>query len=144
MDNSEMKQYVGIKRVRATPMSNLDFRAIVRGEDVEDSDQNDEGYHVIYEDGYGSWSPKDVFEKYYLDILDGDFLAKDAINKVINDKRIDTVKRTGERSFVDVSVFTKVLKGFHGNKREDLPRIEEIIYQTLDFIRMWAINGVKR
>lgn len=26
---------------------------------------DDEGYHVRYEDGYESWSPKDVFEKAY-------------------------------------------------------------------------------
>ena len=26
----------------------------------------DDGYKVVYEDGYESWSPKDVFEKGYI------------------------------------------------------------------------------
>lgn len=56
-----MKKYIGTKQIEAEPMvagdaSNLGFKTNGNG---------GEGYHVRYEDGYESWSPKDVFEKAY-------------------------------------------------------------------------------
>jgi len=38
-------------------------RRIVRENECNKPDED--GYKVVYEDGYVSWSPKDVFEKYY-------------------------------------------------------------------------------
>ena len=46
---NKLKNYVGTKFIEAVP---------------EKKDGKD-GYKVIYEDGYVSWSPKDVFEKAY-------------------------------------------------------------------------------
>ena len=51
-------QYIGFKVVTAWPqdqVAGLDDRVIP-------------GYAVKYEDGYISWSPKDVFEKAYVPI----------------------------------------------------------------------------
>lgn len=47
-----MKTYIGIKMIDA-------IEAVKNGQ---------EGYSVIYPDGYTSWSPKDVFEASYLPI----------------------------------------------------------------------------
>ncbi|MEN6621969.1 MAG: hypothetical protein ABFD50_10515 [Smithella sp.] len=65
-----MKKYLGVKIVHAEPMSEFDFlqmsgkaKSIVEQEFI-----NREGYKVVYEDGYTSWSPKDVFEKAYKEI----------------------------------------------------------------------------
>lgn len=44
------KDYYGTKRIRAYPMQN---------------EQGEDGYGVIYADGYQSWSPKAVFEEAY-------------------------------------------------------------------------------
>ena len=57
-----MKRYVGVKIIQAEPMMLVDAeeklqRKIKPG--------NEEGYLVIYTDGYESWSPKDVFEEAY-------------------------------------------------------------------------------
>lgn len=55
-----MEKYIGVKLIVATPMDAKEFSdesgKVVAGE---------EGYKVVYEDGYISWSPKDVFEKAY-------------------------------------------------------------------------------
>ena len=48
-----MKEYIGVKLVKAEPMTK-----IINDVEVE-------GYKVIYKDGYESWSPKDVFEEAY-------------------------------------------------------------------------------
>ena len=44
-----MKQYIGTKVIKAEP----------------EMEEGVEGYKVVYEDGYVSWAPKDVFEKAY-------------------------------------------------------------------------------
>lgn len=60
-----MKQYIGTKIIHAEPAYRIDGKVYLKtwpftfGEDVED------GYKVVYSDGYESWSPKDVFEAAY-------------------------------------------------------------------------------
>lgn len=65
-----MKTYIGTKKVKAEPMSEMD--AFGKGYTRQNKDNHDwrkEGYHVQYAnaDGttYDSWSPKEVFEKAY-------------------------------------------------------------------------------
>lgn len=64
-----MKKYIGTKEVSAEPMSLGEFfKRTGRHPYANDPDahSNDEaGYLVKYEDGYESWSPKEVFEKDY-------------------------------------------------------------------------------
>ncbi len=61
-----MEKYLGTKMIEAEPMTRGAFNA-VKGVNipVSDSCYSDMGYMVVYEDGYKSWSPKDVFEKAY-------------------------------------------------------------------------------
>lgn len=64
-----MKTYIGTKIIEAAP-------AIRKGGEVYEKDQPipksmdpvEEGYKVRYQDGYESWSPKDVFERSYLEL----------------------------------------------------------------------------
>lgn len=60
-----MKRYTGTKTVSAEPMN--EFTAIQKGFARPNSDNHEyrDGYHVVYPDGYESWSPKNVFEKAY-------------------------------------------------------------------------------
>ena len=64
-----MKKYIGTKSVEAMPMTlGGFFKRTGRHPYANDPDahSNDEaGYLVKYEDGYESWSSKDVFEKAY-------------------------------------------------------------------------------
>lgn len=63
-----MTKYTGTKTVKACPMS-LGEAEKVLGRKIETSAvenrEESEGYLVEYEDGYRSWSPKDVFDKAY-------------------------------------------------------------------------------
>lgn len=52
-----MRQYIGTKIIHAERMP--------CPKDVHMSKKGDPGYRVVYEDGYKSWSPKDIFEKAY-------------------------------------------------------------------------------
>lgn len=56
-----MKKYIGTKEVTAQPMTAKE--AIDKGYKV--NNHTGDGYEVEYQDGYKSWSPKDVFEGAY-------------------------------------------------------------------------------
>ena len=60
-----MKKYIGTKSVEAEVMDEL--TAVGKGfaRPNEDNHEWRQGYHVRYEEGYESWSPKEVFEKAY-------------------------------------------------------------------------------
>ena len=63
-----MKTYIGTKTVKAEPMTVADAEKVLgRKIDMKDTTHPDEeeGYLVEYEDGYKSFSPKEVFEKAY-------------------------------------------------------------------------------
>ena len=58
-----MKTYIGTKTVSAQLMSAKE--ALENGYKIGDHKENEDGYEVMYEDGYRSWSPEDVFNKSY-------------------------------------------------------------------------------
>ena len=73
-EENNMKQYIGTKVIQAEPawrywMGNGTMVFVSHNEDkpqmVEHATACDDGYKVIYPDGYASWSPKDVFEDAY-------------------------------------------------------------------------------
>ena len=58
-----MKTYIGTKTVSAQPM--LAKEALENGYKIGNHKEDEGGYEVMYEDGYRSWSPEDVFKKAY-------------------------------------------------------------------------------
>jgi hypothetical protein len=81
-----LQTYLGVKKVLATPATQGDFRlskcASTNLTFVPNDDDAREGYIVVYEDGYVSWSPKDSFEKAYRKVDNLTFgLAIEAMKK---------------------------------------------------------------
>lgn len=64
-----MEKYIGTKQIEAEPCTLGDYYKETGkspyGNDIEKHEETENGYKVKYEDGYISWSPKDVFEKAY-------------------------------------------------------------------------------
>jgi hypothetical protein len=60
-----MKTFIGTKTVAAEPMN--EFDAVEKGFARANVDNHEwrPGYHVVYPDGYESWSSADVFEAAY-------------------------------------------------------------------------------
>ncbi len=67
-----MKNYIGTKRIKATPAQKHTCTK-------DDCPEGIEGYKVEYEDGYTSWSPKDVFEKAYTEVEKDKQLTRDKL-----------------------------------------------------------------
>lgn len=82
-----MKKYLSVKIITATPMTHGEFAKEKYGEgqietEFSKENVNSEGYKVVYEDGYTSWSPKEVFEKAYREVGGLSFgLAIEAMKK---------------------------------------------------------------
>lgn len=70
-----MKQYIGTKMVKAVPAKRywledgkkivVTIHEMVAQEAVSTATACEDGYKVVYPDGYTSWSPKEVFEEAY-------------------------------------------------------------------------------
>lgn len=59
-----MKQYTGTKTLQAEPMTygEAHERGLIRENAYVEEYSDNKGYHVVYPDGYESWSPADTFE----------------------------------------------------------------------------------
>lgn len=63
-----MRNYIGIKKIKAEPMTRGEYNDFRGWTIPENENPNDEGYLVKYSDGYISWSPKSIFEEVYDEI----------------------------------------------------------------------------
>lgn len=61
-----MKEYLCTKRVLAKPMTRFVAQELNLVRDVLDEDE--EGYMVKYNEEYSSWTPKEPFEKGYVEL----------------------------------------------------------------------------
>jgi hypothetical protein len=85
-----MKKYLGVKIVSAEPMARDEAgnAGLVRGYEANGYNETEdaEGYKVVYEDGYESWSPKETFEKAYRET--GGLTFGDAIEALKAGKKV--------------------------------------------------------
>jgi len=66
-----MECYIGTKIIKAEPMDEQTWLHR-KNPNAAESLPIREGYHVIYEDNYESWSPKETFERAYRRITDAE------------------------------------------------------------------------
>lgn len=162
MNNEEIKvqsdqgYYLGVKLIKARKAWRINGSAMVYDMNrmVQHDDVVDEGYEVEYPDGYKSFSPKDVFEKAYYQILDPTKISE---GDVLGFMKQGYSLRLGEKTTV---VLDTTITGFdtigtsacvnpnnydhaigEGIARRD---IKDKIWGHLGFVLQWAINGLKR
>lgn len=69
-----MNYYMGFKLIKAEPMNRGEYNKYRGWTIPEDENPLDEGYLVKYNDDYVSWSPKEVFEKAYMEVQENQSL----------------------------------------------------------------------
>lgn len=132
------KHYIGVKQVQAWP---------------EEKD-GQQGYGVMYPDGYVSWSPKEAFEKAYFPM--GDDPTK-VSQEMVDAFTKEDVFRFGEKTTL---VKAKALTGFalietsscvdpenydpETGRKICAERIESKIWEMLGFVLQWARAGLIR
>lgn len=162
MNNEEIKvqsdqgYYLGVKLIKARKAWRINGSAIVYDMNrmVQHDDVVDEGYEVEYPDGYKSFSPKDVFEKAYYQILDptkisegdvlgfmkqGHSLRLGEKTTVVLDTTITGFDTIGTSACVNPNNYNHAIG--EGIARRD---IKDKIWGHLGFVLQWAINGLKR
>lgn len=60
-----METYIGTKIINAEPMTEREWLFTQNKLVSSMNAKYREGYKVVYEDGYTSWSPKETFERAY-------------------------------------------------------------------------------
>ena len=68
-DENRFRTFIGSKIIKARPMDRDTFFTEIKNQPYDESTENSHGYLVEYPDGYLSWSPKNVFENAYREIL---------------------------------------------------------------------------
>lgn len=150
-----MSKFIGIKMIEAVEMTAGEARA--KGYRVnQDCVDETRGYEVTYDGGYKSWSPADVFEKYYYKLADvnGDKICDKDVRYFI--KQIDNVKVGTKTTNTTLTCLT----GFevHGQascvKAEDFDinvgtnyaqiKAEDKIWECLGFALQWAKYGLDK
>lgn len=143
-----MQKFIGTKIVEAEPCDSLH-----EGEWVP-------GYKVRYEDGYESWSPKDVFEKAYLPIVTNPNLRTDApsISQEMVEAFIDSyeVQTMGDKTTVVRAVLRngfEIVEASACVSKENydeamgakicLGKIKDKVWMLLGFLLQTGVHGVK-
>lgn len=107
-----MQKYIGTKALLATVMTLGDYNINLGWNIPADEDPQKEGYLVQYEDGYISWSPKEVFEGSY--IIETSYLINAKSSKPHEQRVIDEAKDLFDkaiklRDFIDENPLFKTL-----------------------------------
>ena len=95
-----MKQYIGTKIIQAEPAYRVDGEVFVKENIVPCGVHTEDGYKVVYPDGYESWSPKDVFEAAYRETSGMNFGL--AIEAAKMGKKIARAGWNGKNQYVEL------------------------------------------
>lgn len=96
-----MKQYIGTKIIKAEPAYRVDGKVFAKANIVPCGYKIEDGYKVVYPDGYESWSPKDVFEATYRETTGMSFGL--AIEAAKIGKKIARAGWNGKNQYVELA-----------------------------------------
>lgn len=141
-----MNKYIGCKMVEAEPCK--------AWEEMGEHKVGEDGYKVVYPDGYVSWSPKDGFEKAYMQVGDNNTITQELVDKFIDEVHVSTVE--GEAITI---VRVKLINGFkmveasacvdQANYDEKIgaeicmEKIKDKLWGLLGFVLQTAFKGLK-
>lgn len=154
-----MNKYIGTKLIEAKEMNLGDYNKLKGWSIPENENPEKEGYLVKYSDSYVSWSPKEVFEKAYLEVLDnpklpsGVSIGYTMVDNFIKETHVSTI---GDKTTL---VRVVLVNGFEiiessacvdkANYSEEigaevcLNKIKDKIWYLLGFLLQTAVGGVK-
>ena len=114
---------------------------------------NEAGYKVVYPDGYVSWSPKEVFEKAYMQVGSNNTITQTNVDRFIKETEILTlgdkttvVKATLANDFVIVESSSCVDPANYDEALGAdicLGRIKSLVWNLLGFLLQTAKCGIK-
>jgi hypothetical protein len=149
-----VKKYIGFKTLQAEPM-NLGEYNLFRGWQIPaDEDPKKDGYKVAYSDGYVSWSPKEIFEKSYMQESENNTITQENVDSflknyqviTLDDNKTTVVKAELVNGFTIVESSSCVDPANYDEQIGSeicLNRIKNKVWELLGFLLQTANNGVK-
>ena len=147
-----MNQYIGTKIIEGEPCP--------AWKDAGGHKTGDPGYRVRYQDGYESWSPKDVFEAAYLPVIvnpelrtTAHSISQQMVDDFIRDTEVITMgdKTTVVRAvlrngfeIVESSACVSA-ENYDENMGAEIcmERIKNKVWMLLGFLLQTAVHGIK-
>lgn len=148
-----MKKYIGCKMIEAEPAIKVDGKIYSLDGPVPRSMNRQEGYRVKYPDGYESWSPKEVFEKAYMQVGDNVTITQDNVDNFI--KSVDVITMGDKTTVVRATLVNgfEIVESSSCVKKENydekygaeicMEHIKNRIWHLLGFLLQTAVGGVK-
>ena len=148
-----MKKYIGCKMIEAEPAIKVDGKIYSLDGPVPRSMNRQEGYRVKYPDGYESFSPKEVFEKAYMQVGDNVTITQDNVDNFI--KSIDVITMGDKTTVVRATLVNgfEIVESSACVKEENynekygaeicMEHIKNKIWHLLGFLLQTAVGGVK-
>lgn len=148
-----MKKYIGCKMIEAAPAIKVDGKIYSLDGPVPRSMNRQEGYRVKYPDGYESFSPKEVFEKAYMQVGDNVTITQDNVDNFI--KSIDVITMGDKTTVVRATLVNgfEIVESSACVKKENydekygaeicMEHIKNRIWHLLGFLLQTAVGGVK-
>jgi hypothetical protein len=155
-----VKKYIGTKLIQAEPAYRIDGKIYLKSGPVPRVMNRENGYKVVYQDGYESWSPKDVFEAAYLPVTGNENLrtAGPSISpRMVNDfirnievialSDVTTVVRAVLRNGFEIVESTSCISDDaydeHQRALMCLERIKNKVEMLLGFLLQTAVHGIQ-
>jgi hypothetical protein len=155
-----MKTYIGTKIIEAAPAIRMGGKVYDANELIPRSmEMVEEGYKVRYQDGYESFSPKDVFERFYLELtvnpelrtkkpsisqkMVDDFIVAKEVS-TLGDK-VTVVRATLRNGFELVESSACVSPENYDEKlgaKICMEKIEDKVWFLLGFLLQTGVNGL--
>ena len=133
-----MEKFIGFKMIKAKEMTK----------------EEKEGYLVEYEDGYRSWSPKEVFEKAYMQVSEKNTITQENVDNFIKNIKISTI---GEKTTLVIATLINDFEIIESSSCVDVAnynetlgaeicveRIKNKIWELLGFLLQTAKEGIKK
>ena len=148
-----MDKYIGFKMIEAEPMNLGDYNKFKGWTIPENECPLTEGYKVKYSDDYISWSPKDVFDKSYMQVADNNTITQENVDNFIVDYEVFTKKEkitiviaTLANGFTIVESSACVdTANYNESIGADIckERIKDKVWNHLGFLLQTAKDGIK-
>lgn len=148
-----MKKYIGCKLIEAEPAVKVDGIIYPLNGAVPRSMNRQEGYKVKYPDGYESFSPKEVFEKAYMQIGDNITITQENVENFIAATDVmtlgnkTTVLRATLANGFEIVKSSACVEEKNYNEKYGaeicLEHIKNEIWHLLGFLLQTAVGGVK-
>lgn len=155
-----MDNYIGVKLIKAEPMTEMEFNVFKEGAVTEDFGGIDRaGYKILYPDGYVSWSPKKVFEEAYMKVTPNPKLktncsiSQQMVDDFIKDTEVTTM---GAKNTVVRAVLVNGFEIVESSACVDpanydeqigkeicLKKIKDKIWFLLGFLLQTGVGGVR-